>query len=79
MKKDDLINAMGSLPDDVLEQTEALRRKNRRKQPWLRVTAIAACAALVIGLGWQALKPREKAPLPKNFISSVRFPCFILI
>lgn len=64
MKKDDLINAMGSLPDDVLEQTEALRRKNRRKQPWLRVTAIAACAALVIGLGWQALKPREKAPLP---------------
>ena len=44
MDKKDLYRSMQEIDDDILIESE----KKRSNKPWLRVTVIAACAALVI-------------------------------
>ena len=47
MKSDELLDAIGDLPDATVEQTENLRR-GFRTPLWVRVTAAAACACLTV-------------------------------
>lgn len=43
-----LLDALEYLPDDLLEETDALRC--RKRVPWVRWAALAACACLAVGL-----------------------------
>lgn len=48
MNAEMLMDAINLLPDDILEQVDALRQ--RRHIPWKSLTALAACLCLVAGL-----------------------------
>lgn len=50
MKKDDLIDSMGRIDNDLVETVDALRQK-KKKPRWPVFAALAACLALVIAAG----------------------------
>ena len=50
MKKDDLIDSMGRIDDDLVEHVDALRQK-KKKPRWPLFAVLAACLALVIAAG----------------------------
>lgn len=58
MNAEKLMDAMNLLPDDLLEETDALRQKKRI--PWKSLTALAACLCLAVGL-WFALPGTKTA------------------
>ena len=47
MKKEDLINAIGLIDDDLIAEADKLRNKKKRP-PIYRITAIAACLCCFI-------------------------------
>lgn len=49
MNRDDVIDSLGRIDDDMIRDVEALRRK-RKRSAWVRWGAVAACLCLVIGL-----------------------------
>lgn len=49
MKKDDLIDAMGEIDDEMIGQVDRLRQKKRSSgRKWIGLAAVAACAALIV-------------------------------
>lgn len=50
MNREELIDALGMLDDDMLQETEALRQKNG-KGIWIRWAALAACLILIVTVG----------------------------
>ncbi|MGM9607982.1 MAG: DUF3160 domain-containing protein [Oscillospiraceae bacterium] len=64
MKKDDLIDSMGRIDDDLVEHVDALRRKKKKSRRGIVAAAAAAClvlavaAAVVIANPW----PHEGQP-----------------
>lgn len=57
MKAERIMDAMNYLPDELLEQTDRLRQ--RKKNYWKPLVAVAACLCLVVGLWF--LNPGLKA------------------
>lgn len=53
-----LLDSLGNLPDDLIEETQALR--SRKPVHWVRWTALAACLCLCVGL-WFAIPGATKA------------------
>ena len=52
MTAEQLQDALGLLPMDLIEEADALRRKPKKKPiPFRRWGALAACAVLVLGCG----------------------------
>lgn len=49
MKKDDLIDFLGRIDDDLIQDTDALRR-SRKRPVWTGWAALAACFCLILGL-----------------------------
>lgn len=47
MKKDDFVDLMGEIDDSLIQQTNAVRQKKRRR--WIGPVSLAACLILVIG------------------------------
>lgn len=69
MNAEKLLDAMQYLPDEMLEQTDKLRRRKPiRWQPWV---AAAACLCLLISVAWGAgrngLKGNDGAAPETNF------------
>ena len=48
LKKEDLSQAMGALDDEMIEETDALRKKAKRKRPRLPAWVYAAAAAVLL-------------------------------
>lgn len=58
MNAEKLLDAMQYLPDEMLEQTDRLRRRKRQSwQPWV---AVAACLCLLISAAWGMMDREEK-------------------
>ena len=72
MTAEQLHDALNSLPDDLLEATDALRQKER-KQPilWKRLVPIAACFVLVLTVLYVAVPylSRKAAPQESQMVS----------
>ncbi len=49
MKKEQLIDALGQMDDDMVQRVDALRQR-KRKPLWVKWGAIAACLCLALGL-----------------------------
>lgn len=52
MSKDKVIDSMGRIDDDIIQEVEVLRRRKRRakgKALWTRLGAVAACICLIVG------------------------------
>ena len=58
MNAEQLHDAISLLPEDLLEPVDRLRQK--KPVPWRSVTALAACACLVVGL-WSLFPGDQKA------------------
>ena len=66
MRKDDLIDSLGRIDDDLIENVDSLRRK--RKQPgWKKWAGLAACFCLILAVAtaMPGLLP-EKPPVPND-------------
>lgn len=63
MKKEDLIDAMGEIDQDLIEETDRNRGGKTNGRVWKAVLAMAACAAVVIG-AVSLLKPPAEEPEP---------------
>lgn len=50
MKKNTLVDAIGMLPESMLEEAAQLRRKPRQKRHWYPIAAAAACLCLLLSL-----------------------------
>lgn len=48
MKKDDLIDSMGRIDDDLVENVDALRKKKKKSRRTIFAVAAAACLVLVV-------------------------------
>ena len=48
MKKDDLIDSMGRIDDDLVENVDALRQKKKKSRRTIFAVAAAACLVLVV-------------------------------
>lgn len=59
MNPEKLLDAMQYLPDEMLEQTDRLRRK--KPLQWHRWAALAACLCLVLGFAWGLIQPGAKS------------------
>ena len=51
MKNDKVLNAMGKISDELIEDAAITTKKKTRSVVWARWAAMAACFALIIGLG----------------------------
>ena len=69
MTAEQLQDALGLLPMDLIEEADALRRKPKKKPiPFRRWGALAACAVLVLGCGFFAMQMgllRSKSTMDK--------------
>ena len=60
MKKEDILDAIGRIDRDLIEETDSLRQKTGKKAVWLRWAAgAAACVALTAALWIGLIRPRQ--------------------
>ena len=66
MKAKNIMDALNDVDFDMVDQ--ALKERERAKQPWTKWVAVAACAVLLIGAGAFALfrQPQTKDPGPRD-------------
>jgi len=61
MKKDDFVNLMGEVEDNLLEQVDEIREEHHKtKRRWIGVTSLVACLALIFSAGWLLTKPWDE-------------------
>jgi len=76
MNGEKLMDAMNLLPNDILEETDKLRK--RKTFPWKSLTALAACLCLVAGL-WlvspalRGVSSAESAEAPAQEVADAHF------
>ncbi len=57
MTAEQLHDALGMLPSDLIAETDALRTRPRKSvSQWRRWAAMAACLVLVLGCGWAVMR-----------------------
>ena len=54
MTPNQLIDAMGDLPDEMIAEAHDETLAHRKRSIWTRWAALAACACLIIGAGRRA-------------------------
>ena len=62
MKKEQLSDALGQIPDDLLLEADHKRKKKRNI--WISLTAMAACFALILGLAVPAFRQADPVGEP---------------
>ena len=62
MKPEKLSDAIGNIDDELVEKTDEKRGQSKKKNGWIKWTALAACFCLIIGaiFGVPALKNKNK-------------------
>lgn len=72
MKKENISDALNLINDDIIEQTDAMRKVNKKYKVMLILrTSVAACLVAAIGIGSVILLPKIK---PNNQEPSVNSP-----
>ena len=67
MKKEDFVDIMGEIDDDLVEQVDELRQGQKRPgSAWIRFAAIAACFLLVIVAAGLLLRPWTAQNQPED-------------
>lgn len=61
MKAEELGCAMNHFSDALLKEAEVSQRKKTPRRGWLRWTAVAACAGILVGLGAQLFRGNQNA------------------
>lgn len=49
MRTEDFLDAIGFLDDDLIEETDKTRKRNKKTKRWLRLGTLAACCCIMIG------------------------------
>ena len=60
MKKDDFVDLMGGIDDNIINEVDAKRQKNKKQRKRMFVTGIAACVALMFVAAAFMMKPWNK-------------------
>ena len=60
MKKDDFVDLMGGIDDNIINEVDAKRQKNKKQRKRMFVTGIAACLALMFVAAAFMMKPWNK-------------------
>lgn len=69
MKKDDLIDALGRIDDDLIQGVDVLRR-GRKRPMWIGWAALAACFCLILGLA-AAMPGMVPGKLPELDVATI--------
>lgn len=73
MKKEDILDAIGRIDRDLIEETDSLRQKTGKKAVWLRWAAgAAACVALTAALWIGLIRPRQNENREEMLSGSVQ-------
>ena len=79
MTKDLLMDAVGLLPDDLVENTDRIRRQ--KPVPWHHLVALAACLCIVLGLSGILVLPgtfivfqKAGSAAPENMLADEAAP-----
>ncbi len=76
MRSDDMLRAIGGMADRHIDDRpiEDIPKK-RRMYVWVRLAAVAACVALLVGVGYMVVRKGEPAPLSQEgTVPNVREP-----
>lgn len=49
MRAEDLLDAIGFLADDLIEETDRVRKRKKKMKRWLRLGTLVACCCIIIG------------------------------
>ena len=60
MKKDDFVDLLGGIDDNIVNEVDAKRQKNKKQRERMFVTGIAACLALMFVAAAFVMKPWNK-------------------
>ena len=60
MKKDDFVDLMGGIDDNIINEVDGKRQKNKKQRKRMFVTGIAACLALMFVAAAFVMKPWNK-------------------
>ena len=60
MKKDDFVDLMGGIDDNIINEVDAKRQKNKKQRKRMFVTGIAACLALMFVAAAFVMRPWNK-------------------
>ena len=74
MIRNDLVDSIGEIDDDMVETVDALRTAKKGKHPWIKWGALAACLCLVIGLSIPVLHNKggsDPTSLPTDKVTFV--------
>lgn len=66
MKRDDLIDAIGTIDADMIEAVDALRAAKKKKSAWKKWGVMAACCTLCLLLGYRFLQGGNFFTQPGN-------------
>ena len=71
MKKEDLFRAVGDVGDDLIERAdEPVRPARRKSYGWVKWTALAACAAVILYAAAMATFP--EAAINDDYLAEIR-------
>lgn len=51
MKKEQVIDSLGMIDDELIQEVDELRKKRKKRPAWLKWSAAAACVCVLIGAG----------------------------
>ena len=72
MTTDALVDAIGRVHDDLIQQTDALRQRKRRPA-WPKWVALAACLCLVLSLSFPVFRHKGSVTEPVQAIAALEF------
>lgn len=73
MKKEDLFYALGDVSEDLLQMAE----EKKFGSPWKRWAPLAACLALVVGIGLLSLPQPTESEAPKASMYTADMECAV--
>lgn len=73
MTTDALIDSIGRVSDALILETDELRHAKRKKHPWVKWTALAACLALILTWAYPIFRPKGGKMDPTQAIAALEF------
>ena len=73
MTTNTLVDSIGRVSDALLLETDTLRHTKRKKRPWVKWAALAACLALVLAWAYPIFTPKGSKTEPAQAIAALEF------
>lgn len=74
MRAEDLLDAIGFLDDDLIEETDKTRKRNRKTNRWIRLGTLAACCCIIIGATFFYEKQMQNEKQLQKIVSDESVP-----